>query len=65
VAGRAAAAGAGRPRYELAYDAGRLRGAVSAAAKPGGKPIAFLIKNGVHYRAVTVDYHGGLRYPHP
>jgi predicted metalloprotease with PDZ domain len=48
----------------IAYDADRLRGAVTAAAKPGGKAIELLIKDGDHYRAVAIDYHGGLRYPH-
>ena len=48
----------------IAYDADRLRTAVTAAAKPGGKPIELLIKDGDHYRTVAVDYHGGLRYPH-
>ena len=48
----------------IAYDPDRLRTAVTAAAKPGGKPIALLVKDGDHYRTVAIDYHGGLRYPH-
>ncbi len=47
----------------IAYDADRLRTAVTAAAKPGGKPIEFLIKDGDHYRTVSIDYREGLRYP--
>jgi predicted metalloprotease with PDZ domain len=48
----------------IAYDADRLRSAVTAAAKPGGGPIELLVKDGDHYRTVTVGYRGGLRYPH-
>ena len=47
----------------IAYDGDRLKEAVTAA-KTGGPPIALLVKNGDHYRTVTIDYRGGLRYPH-
>jgi len=34
------------------------------AAKADNKPIELLIKHQDEYRTVTLDYHGGLRYPH-
>jgi predicted metalloprotease with PDZ domain len=44
------------------YDEDRIKDAIKAAA--GGKaPIALLVKRGERYDTVTVDYHGGLRYP--
>jgi predicted metalloprotease with PDZ domain len=33
-------------------------------AKDGGAPIELITKNGERFRIVTIDYHGGLRYPH-
>ena len=33
------------------------------APKTATGPIQLLIKDGKHYRTVTLDYHGGLRYP--
>ena len=41
------------------YTSDRLRAAVIAKA-----PIRLLLKSGDHYREVTIDYRGGLRYPH-
>lgn len=46
-----------------AYKPDVLKDAVTAA-KTGSAPIEFLLKDGVHYRSVRIDYHGGLRYPH-
>ena len=40
----------------------RVKAAI-AAAKDGKAPVNLLIKDGTHYRTVTLDYHGGLRYP--
>jgi len=39
-----------------------LRDAVTAA-KGGEIPITLIVKNGNRFRTVTLDYHGGLRYP--
>jgi hypothetical protein len=40
-----------------------LADAITAAA--GGKsPIVLLLRSGTRYRDVSIDYHGGLRYPH-
>jgi predicted metalloprotease with PDZ domain len=33
-------------------------------AKDGGAPIELITKNAERFRVVTIDYHGGLRYPH-
>ena len=46
-----------------AYDSEGLKAAITAA-KSGAAPIALLVKDSSEYRTVTVDYHGGLRYPH-
>jgi predicted metalloprotease with PDZ domain len=45
-----------------AFDADNLKDAVTEA-KSGAAPIELLIKRGDTYRTVSVDYHGGLRYP--
>ncbi|HVY83839.1 MAG TPA: peptidase M61 [Caulobacterales bacterium] len=45
------------------YDADGLRRAISEA-KADAHPIELLIKVGGHYRSLSIDYHGGLRYPH-
>jgi len=47
-----------------AYDADDLKDVLKSAASPGAPPIELLVKNGDRYRTVSVDYHGGLRYPH-
>ena len=45
-----------------AYKSEVLKAAVKAA-KDGKAPIELLVKKGTNYRTVTLDYHGGLRYP--
>ncbi|HEY4112911.1 MAG TPA: hypothetical protein VGM17_02520 [Rhizomicrobium sp.] len=46
-----------------AYDSDALKDAIKDA-KTSGQPIQLLIKRGDQYRAVAVNYRGGLRYPH-
>ncbi|MDE2276764.1 MAG: peptidase M61, partial [Burkholderiales bacterium] len=46
------------------YDADVLQQAIRDAAAPGAGVIALLVKADNRYRTVSVDYHGGLRYPH-
>ncbi len=46
-----------------AYEPEHLKEAVRSAAKDG-QPIALLVKTNNTYRTVSVDYRGGLRYPH-
>jgi predicted metalloprotease with PDZ domain len=46
-----------------AFDSERLERAISEA-KESQTPIDLLILDGVHYRTVSLDYFGGLRYPH-
>jgi predicted metalloprotease with PDZ domain len=45
------------------YDADALMDAIKAAANNGPAP-ELLIHDGDVYRTVTLDWHGGLRYPH-
>ena len=45
-----------------AYKPELLRSAVTAATKDS-KPIDLLVKRGNDYRTVSLDYHGGLKYP--
>jgi predicted metalloprotease with PDZ domain len=45
------------------FDPDRLKDAVAGAAK-GSKLIALLMENAESYQTLTVDYSGGLRYPH-
>jgi predicted metalloprotease with PDZ domain len=47
----------------LAYTDDRLRAAVTEAKDSKG-PIVLLVKMGEEVRTVSIDYHGGLRYPH-
>jgi predicted metalloprotease with PDZ domain len=47
----------------VAYDGDDLKDAITAA-KSNNAPIQLLIKRGDRYMTVTVNYHGGLRYPH-
>lgn len=42
-----------------AYEVERLKDAIRAAA-----PVVLLVKNNDQFRTVTIDYRGGLRYPH-
>lgn len=44
------------------YSAERLSDAI-AAAKDGKAPIRLLVERGERYMTLSVDYHGGLRYP--
>ncbi len=47
-----------------AFDIDRLKAIVTADAKPGNADtIALLIQDDDYYRTVSLDYHGGLRYP--
>jgi predicted metalloprotease with PDZ domain len=46
-----------------AYSTGRLRDVVKASAKET-KPIAIIARNGEFFTTVSIDYHGGERYPH-
>jgi predicted metalloprotease with PDZ domain len=46
-----------------AYSADLLKEAIRAA-KDGKAPIELIVKNGDRFKVVSIDYHGGLRYPH-
>ncbi len=47
-----------------AFDAERLKAIVAADARPGnGDKIDLLVQDGDYYRTLSLDYHGGLRYP--
>ena len=47
-----------------AFDGERLKDIVTADAKPGNTDkIDLLVQDGDYYRTLTLDYHGGLRYP--
>ena len=45
------------------YTPGLLRETILAAEK-NRQPIRLLLKRGEEYRTVSLDYHGGMRYPH-
>ncbi|MET0275026.1 MAG: peptidase M61 [Phenylobacterium sp.] len=45
----------------IAYDADRLKEAIVAAK--AGQPISLIVKDGDHFRTVSISYAGGLRYP--
>ena len=47
----------------VTYGAEGLRRAITSA-RSGTAPIELLLKVGDQYRTVTIDYRGGLRYPH-
>jgi predicted metalloprotease with PDZ domain len=47
----------------IAYSAERLKDALKDKAKTAG-PIDLLMRDGDRYRTVSIEYHGGLRYPH-
>ena len=34
------------------------------AAKSTTTPIQLIVANGAHYKVYSIDYHGGMRYPH-
>jgi hypothetical protein len=46
----------------LAYKVERLKAAIGTA-KTSKAPIQLLVKDGDHYKTVSVAYTGGLRYP--
>jgi predicted metalloprotease with PDZ domain len=46
----------------IVYEAGRLKDAVTEAK--GGGALDLLVKTGEHFRTFTIEYKGGLRYPH-
>ncbi len=47
------------------YSVGRLRDALRAASSPEGtQPIPLLVENAEIFSIVSVDYHGGERFPH-
>ena len=45
----------------IAYDADLLKEAITNAKS--GAPIQLIVKDGDHYKIVSIDYRGGLRYP--
>jgi predicted metalloprotease with PDZ domain len=45
------------------YSSDAMRGAIEAA-KTATEPIQLIVANGAQFRTFSVDYHGGLRYPH-
>lgn len=46
------------------YSADGIHDAIEAAAKDGAGPIQIITSNGARYETRSIDYHGGLRYPH-
>ncbi len=48
----------------LAYSDDRLKSAVTDAKGAKSPPVVLVVKSGEEVRTVTIDYHGGLRYPH-
>jgi predicted metalloprotease with PDZ domain len=46
-----------------AYSTTRLREVVKASAKETA-PISMIVRNGEFFTTVSIDYHGGERYPH-
>jgi len=46
----------------IAYDTTRLKEAITAA-KDGQHPIGLIVRDGDHFKTVTIDYRDGLRYP--
>lgn len=47
----------------FAYDADSLRDVVKQS-KTSSSPIELIVRNGDRYRTITMNYKGGLRYPH-
>ncbi len=47
----------------VAYDGDLLKDTISEA-KGNSNPIELLLKRGDRYETISVNYHGGLRYPH-
>jgi predicted metalloprotease with PDZ domain len=48
----------------LAADSPSVLSDAITAAATNTSPIVLLVRNGNRYREVSIDYHGGLRYPH-
>lgn len=48
---------------DVEYDKDALEEAIKAA-KNGKQPIVLMVKEFDRYRRISIDYHGGLRYPH-
>jgi predicted metalloprotease with PDZ domain len=46
----------------LAFDADRLKAAVTAA-KGGGPAVELIVQDGERFRTLRIPYDGGLRYP--
>jgi predicted metalloprotease with PDZ domain len=46
-----------------AYSADLIKRAITEAAA-GGPPVELIVKQQDRYRTITLDYRGGLRYPH-
>jgi predicted metalloprotease with PDZ domain len=47
----------------LAYDGGRLTGAIERSPKTQA-PIELILTQGEVFKSMRIDYHAGLRYPH-
>jgi len=45
------------------FSEGQMKEAI-AAAKSAAAPIQLIVSNGAEYKSYSVDYHGGLCYPH-
>lgn len=48
----------------FAFSVDRLHRAVADAASAGAPAISLIVRNGDRFATVSLDYHGGLRYPH-
>ncbi len=50
----------------VAYDQDGIKAAIKAAkgnGPSGGKPIELLVQRGDRFQTISIDYHGGLRWP--
>ena len=47
-----------------AYDGDGLKAAVTDSAKDPSAKIELIVKSADQYQTISLDYHGGLRYPH-
>jgi predicted metalloprotease with PDZ domain len=47
----------------IAFDTGRLKERVRGTVQ-AHDPLSLIVREGDAFRTVTLDYHGGLRYPH-
>jgi predicted metalloprotease with PDZ domain len=48
---------------DIAYSGDTIRDAITAAKGSGKEPIRLIVKRGDAFRTVSIDWHGGLRYP--